>query len=132
VTQQSNNDEIFELLLVDERLRKGDPRVTRLLTLTGSKREEWRWYGELFLGHQSPLALKQLGYLQEDLIKIVTDRGVEVDVLHKRVRRHKKANKINAKINGRWKQLDNLVKIYNTEIRKVSDANLSQLSATDI
>jgi len=46
---------------------------------------------------------------------------VEVDVLHKRVRGYKKAKKIIAKVNGRWKQLDNLVKKYNTEICKVGD-----------
>jgi len=57
---------------------------------------------------------------------------VEVDVLHKRVRGHKKAMKIIAKINGRWKQLDNLVKKYNAEIHKVGDANLRQSSAKDI
>lgn len=130
--QKSNNDEIFELLLEEERLRRRDPRVTRLLTLTGSTREEWRRNGELFLGHQRAHALKQLRYLQAELIKIVTERRVEVDVLHKRVRGHKKAKKIIAKINGRWKQLDNLVKKYNAEIRKVGDANLRQLSAKDI
>jgi hypothetical protein len=60
------------------------------------------------------------------------ERRVEVAVLHKRVRGHKKAKKMIAKINGRWKQLVNLVKKYNTEIRKVSDANLMQLSANNI
>jgi len=57
---------------------------------------------------------------------------VEVDVLHKRVTGHKKVKKIIVKINGRWKQLDNLVKKYNAEIRKVGEANLRQLSAKDI
>jgi hypothetical protein len=75
--------------------------------------------------------LKQLHYVQAELIKIVTERGVEVDLLHMRVRGQKKAKKIIAKINGRWKQLDNLVKKYNTEIRTVGDANLRQLSAKD-
>jgi hypothetical protein len=45
------------------------------------------------------------------------------------VRGHKTAKKTIAKINGRWKQLDNLVKKYNAEICKVGDANLRQLSA---
>jgi len=132
VPQKSNNDEIFELLLEEERYRRRDPRVMTLLTLTGSIPEEWRRNGELFLGHQRAHALKQLRYLQAEFIKIVTERGVEVDVLHKRVRGHKKAKKIIAKINGRWKQLDNLVKKYNAEIRKVGEGNLRQLSAKDI
>jgi len=106
--------------------------VTSLLTLTGLTREEWRRNGKLSLGHQRAHALKQLRYLQAELIKIVTERRVEVDVLHKRVRDHKKVKKIIVKINGRWKQLDNLVKKYNAEIRKVGDANLRQLSAKDI
>ena len=127
--EKSTNDEIFELLLEKERLRRRDPRVTRLLTLTGSTRKEWRRNCELFFGHQRAHAVKQLHSLQAELIKIVTEGRVEVDVLHKRVRGHKKAKKIIAKINGRWKQLDNLVKKYNTEIRKVGDANLRQLSA---
>jgi hypothetical protein len=49
---------------------------------------------------------------------MVTERRVEVDVLHKRVI---------AKILGRWKQLNNFVEQYNAEIRKVGDANLGQL-----
>jgi len=106
--------------------------VTRLLTLTSSTREEWRRNGQLFLGHRRAHALKQLRYIQAELIKIVTEVRVEVDVLHKRVRGHKKAKEIIAKINGRWKQPDNLVKNYNAEIRKVGDANLRQLSAKDI
>ena len=57
---------------------------------------------------------------------------MEVEVLHKRVRGRKRAKKIIAKINGRWNQLDNLVKKYNAEIRKVGDANLGQLSTKDI
>jgi len=77
-------------------------------------------------------ALKQLHYLQAELIEIVRERRVEVDVLHKRVRGHKKAKKIIAKINGRWKQLNNLGKKYKAEIRKVGDANLRQLSAKHI
>jgi len=84
------------------------------------------------LGHQRAHALKQLCYLQAELIKIMTERRVQVDVLHKRVRGHKKAKKIIAKINRKWKQLDNFVKKYNAEIRKVGDANLRQLSAQDI
>jgi hypothetical protein len=106
--------------------------VTRLLTLTGSTREEWRRNRELFLGHQRAHALKQLCFLQAELINIVTERRVEVDVLHQRVRGHKKAKKIIGKINGRWKQFDNLVKKYKLEIRKVGNANLRQLSAKDI
>jgi len=62
----------------------------------------------------------------------VTERQVEVDVLHKGVRGHKKAMKIIAKINGKWKQVNNLVKKYNAEICKVSDVYMRELSAKDI
>jgi len=54
--------------------------------------------------------LNLLRYLQAELINIVTERRIEVDVLHKRVRDHKTAKKTFAKIDGRWKQLDKLVK----------------------
>jgi len=84
------------------------------------------------LGNQRAHALNRLRYLQAELIKIATERREEVDVLHKRVRGHKKAKKIIAKINGRWKQLDNLVKKYNGEICKVGDGNLRRSSANDI
>ena len=104
----------------------------RLLTLTGSTRKQWRRNGQHFLGHRRAHALKHLRYLHAVLIKIVPEWIVEVDVLDKGVRGHKKAKKIIPKINGRWKQLDNLVKKYNPEIRKLGDANLSQLSAKDI
>jgi len=40
--------------------------------------------------------------------------------------------KIIAKINGWWKPLDNLVKKYNAEIRKVGDGNFRKLSEYDI
>ena len=76
--------------------------------------------------------MNQLRNLHAELIKCMTERRVEVDVLHKRVRGHKKGKMIIAKINGTWKQLDNLVKKYNCEIRKVGDANLRQSSAEDI
>jgi hypothetical protein len=132
VPQKSNNDGIFELLLEEEQLRRRDLRVTRLLTLTSSTRGEWRSNGELFLGHQRAQALKQLCYLQAELIKIMTERRVEVDMLHKRVGGHKKTQKIIVKINGRWKQLDNLVKKYNAEICKLGEVNLRQLSVNDI
>jgi len=101
--------------------------VTRHLSLTISTRVESRRNGELFLGHQHPHALEQLCSLQAELIKILTERRVEVDLLHKRVRGHKKAKKIIAMINGRLKQLDNLGKKYNGEIHKVGDAKLRQL-----
>jgi len=130
--QKSNNDRIFELLLEEERLRRRDPRVTRHLMLTGSTSDEWRRNGELFLGHQRAHALNQLRYLQAELIKIDTERQVEVDELHNRVRGPKKAKKIIAKINGRWKQLDNMVKKYNAEIRKVREVNSRESSAKDI
>jgi hypothetical protein len=122
----------LELQLKEKQLRRQDLRVKRLVKLTSSPCEESRRNGKLFLGHQWTHALKQLRYLQTELIKIVTERRVEVDVLHKRVRGHKKARKIIAQINERWKQLDNLVKKYNAEIRKVGDANLRQLSVKDI
>ena len=88
--------------MVTKTRSEGDetPHVDRLDTLTGSPREEWRRNGELFLGHQRAHALKQLRYLQAELIKIVIERRVEVDVLHNRVRGHNKAKKIIAKING--------------------------------
>jgi hypothetical protein len=101
VPQRSNTDDIFELLLEEKWLRRWDPRVMRLLMLTGSSSEELRRNGELFLGHHHAHALKQLRYLEAELIKIMTERRVEVDMLHKRVWGHKKAKKIIAKINGR-------------------------------
>ena len=130
--QKSNHDEVLKVLSEEERLRRRNPRVTRLLALTDSTREKWRRNGEHFLGHQCAHALIQLCYLQAEHIKIVPERRVEVDVLHKRVRGHKKAKKFIAKINGRWKQLDNLVKKHNAKICKVGDANLRQLSTKDV
>jgi len=67
-----------------------------------------------------------------ELIKIVTERRMEVDVLHIHGRGRLKAKNIFEKVNGRWNQLDNLVKKYNADIRKVSDTKERQLSAKDI
>jgi hypothetical protein len=127
VPQKFNNDDIFECLLEEEQLGRRGPRVTRLLPFSCSTCQEWRRNGELSLSHQGAHALKQLCYLQAELIKIVTERRVEVDMLHKRVGGHKKTKKIIVKINGRWKQLDNLVKKYNAEICKLGEVNLRQL-----
>jgi hypothetical protein len=110
VPQKSNSDECFELLLEEERIQRRDPRSTRLLTLTGSTHKGWRRKGELFLGHQRAHPLKQLRYLQAEMIKRVSEWRMEVDVLHTRVRGHKKAKQIISKINRRWKLLNNLVK----------------------
>jgi hypothetical protein len=68
--------------------------MPRLLTLTTSTGDPWRRNGDVFLGHQRAHALKQLLFLQADLIKRVKERPVEVDVLHMWVRGHKKAKKI--------------------------------------
>jgi hypothetical protein len=57
---------------------------------------------------------------------------VDVDVIHKQVRRHQKAKKMIVRINGRWKQLDNLAKKYITEIWNLGVANLRQLAAKEI
>ena len=100
--------------------------------MIGSTRDQWRRNCELVLRHHSAHGLKQLHYLQAEIIKIVTERRVEVDMLHKRVRGHKKAKKIIAQINGRWKQLNNLVKKYNAAMCNVGHSNLRQLSAPDI
>jgi len=58
----------------------------------------------------------------------VAERRAEVVVLHNQARSHIKVKTIIAKINGRLKQLKYLGKKYNSVIRNVYDANLTQLS----
>jgi hypothetical protein len=54
----------------------------RLLRFPGSICEERRRNGMLFLGHQCCPALKDVWYPQAEIMKIVTERQMDIAVLH--------------------------------------------------
>jgi hypothetical protein len=67
--------------------------------------------------------------LQLEIVKLVTERRVEVDVLHRRVQGGEMARTFVNRLNSRWKPLERLVAKYNVEVAKpVFEGRLSPLS----
>ena len=56
--------------------------------------------------------------LQLEIVKLVTERRVEMDVLHHRVQGGKMARTFINRLNSRWKPLERLVTKYNLEVGK--------------
>jgi hypothetical protein len=67
---------------------------------------------------QRRICLSRLQKLQTDIVKTVTERRVELEVLHRRVRGQLMARRFLGTINTRWKPLNNLVAAYNAEVQR--------------
>jgi hypothetical protein len=127
-------DYTFEQL---QNTREGAAAVARtqaLLAQAGTSREDWHPDGELYRRCERRLTLSRLQQLQSEIIKTVTERAVELDILHRRVRGGKMAQRFIGQINGRWKPLDRLVNEYNIQVERYNqeadgDGPLRTLSA---
>jgi hypothetical protein len=130
-------DYTFEQL---QNTREGAAVVRRTLGLleqAGSTREDWYPDGELYRRSERRVKLTRLQQLQTEIIRTVTERRVELDVLHRCVSGGKMAKKFIGQINGRWKALDKLVNDYNVQVDRYNkeadgDAPLRTLSAYDL
>jgi hypothetical protein len=75
----------------------------------------------LYQRSQRRLCILRLQKLQTDIVKSVTERRVELEVLHRRVRGQHMARRFLGMINARWKPLDNLVAAYNAEVQRYNE-----------
>jgi hypothetical protein len=130
-------DYTFEQL---QNTRAGAAAVRQTLALleqADATRDHWHPEGELYRRSERRVTLTRLQQLQTEIIRTVTERRVELDVLHRRVSGGKMAKKFIAQINGRWKALDKLVNEYNVQVDRhnedaAADAPLRTLSAHDL
>lgn len=116
-------------------------KVQSLLEKTNTTRVDWVKDGPLYAQCRRDAALKRLHRIQASIIRVVTERTLELDVLHHRIRGHKQAKKVISAINTRWRQLDRLVTDYNKEVTRINaggqeleigSIELRKISARDI
>ena len=71
--------------------------------------------------------------IQAAIVKVVTERMLELDILHHRTRGHKQAKKALAAINSRWRRLDRLVNQYNQEVRRInSESEMREIAEPEL
>jgi len=95
-------------------------KVESLLEKTNTTRDDWVKDGPLYMRCRRGVALKRLHKIQAAIIRVVTERTLELDLLHHRIRGHKQAKKAINAINTRWRQLDRLVTDYNKEVARIN------------
>ncbi|KAF8538657.1 hypothetical protein BDD12DRAFT_884624 [Trichophaea hybrida] len=95
-------------------------KLFSLMEKTNTAREDWAQDGELYQRCRRTVALKKIRRIQAQVIQVITDRTIELDILHRRTRGHKQAKKVITRINLRWRQLDKLVKNYNKEAARIN------------
>jgi hypothetical protein len=113
--------------------------ISDLLEEQGETREQWHRWGSKYMKAQREVALESLYTLQSAIVKVITERNAELDILHRRVRGQKQAKKFIVQLNNRWKQLANFVKKYNVEVLKIQafelpeeQARIRRLVASDL
>jgi len=116
-------------------------KIQTLLEKTNTTRDDWAKDGLLYTQCRRNSGLKKLHKIQSTIVRVVTERTLELDILHHRTRGHKQAKKAITAINSRWRQLDRLVNNYNSEVRRInsggqeleiSDLELREINARDI
>ncbi|KAF8542793.1 hypothetical protein BDD12DRAFT_875727 [Trichophaea hybrida] len=129
--REDDHDIIFELLQTEERLSireqllasaRDNPLDLEALSQrpNNTTREDWAQDGELYQQCRRSVALKKIRSIQTQIIQVITDRTIELDILHRRTRGHKQAKKVITRINSRWRQLDKLVKNFNQETARIN------------
>ncbi|KAF8542334.1 hypothetical protein BDD12DRAFT_876814 [Trichophaea hybrida] len=71
-----------------------------LMEKTNTTREDWAQDGELYQQCRRSVALKKIRSIQTQIIQVITDRTIELDILHRRTRAHKQAKKVITRINS--------------------------------
>ncbi|KAF8533235.1 hypothetical protein BDD12DRAFT_810352 [Trichophaea hybrida] len=95
-------------------------KLSSLMEKTNTTREDWAQDGALYQLCRRSVALKKIRSIQTQIIQVITDRTIELDILHRRTRGHKQAKKVITRINSRWRQLDKLVKNFNQETARIN------------
>ena len=98
-------------------------KIQTLLEKTNTTRNDWVKDGPLYTQYHRSASLKKLHKIQATIIRVVTERTLELDILHHRTRGHKQAKKAITAINSRWRQLDRLVNSYNREVRQINSGD---------
>ncbi|KAF8536645.1 hypothetical protein BDD12DRAFT_807648 [Trichophaea hybrida] len=76
---------------------------------------------------RSKVVLKKLGSIQTQIIQVITDRSIELDILHCRIRGHMQAKKVITLMKSGLRQLDKLVKNFNQETAQINNDRLLSL-----
>jgi hypothetical protein len=108
----------FEQLLDTREGAAAVAKTEALLEKTHSTREDWAPNSPRYLRSQRRVCLSRLQELQTEIVKTVTERRVELEVLHRRVCGQAMARRFLGMINHRWKPLDKLVAAYNAEVER--------------
>jgi hypothetical protein len=95
----------FEELLETPEGATAVAKTQSLLEELGFSREDWGAETALYQRSQRRVCLSRLQKLQTDIVKTVTERRVELEVLHRRVRGQSMARRFLGMINARWKPL---------------------------
>jgi hypothetical protein len=95
-------------------------KLSLLMEKTNTAREDWAQDGELYQQCRRSVALKKIRNIQAQIIPVITNRTIELDVLHRRTRGHKQAKKVITPIKSRWWQLNKRVKNYNKEAARIN------------
>ena len=100
--------------------RELSAKLQALFEKTDTNRDNWTRDGHLYTQCRRNEVLKKLHKFQAAIVRVVTERTLELDILHHRTRGHKQAKKAITAINTRWRQIDKLVNNYNKEVRQLS------------
>ncbi|KAF8533651.1 hypothetical protein BDD12DRAFT_898305 [Trichophaea hybrida] len=68
--------------------------LSSLMEKTNTAQEDWAQDGELYQRCQRSVALKKIRRIKAQVIQVITDRSIEVDIVHRRTRGHKQAKKL--------------------------------------
>ena len=98
-------------------------KIQTLLEKTNTTRNDWVKDGPLYTQYHRSASLKKLHKIQATIIRVVTERTLELDILHHWTRGHKQAKKAITANNTRWPQLDRLVNSYNREVRQINSGD---------
>jgi hypothetical protein len=96
-------------------------KTQALLDATGSTREDWHSESARYLRSKRRVTLSLLQQMQTEIVKIVTERTVEIEVLHRRVCNQTMAKRFLGQINSWYKPLEKLVHDYNLEVDRYNE-----------
>jgi len=110
-------------------------KMERLLQKTKTNRANWVPNHERYQRSKKRVTLDEVQKIQLEIVRIITERQVETDILHRRAQHGANLGGSMEKhfvrrINSRWAPLDRLVSTYNQEVTKAQYAD--RLRALDV
>ena len=106
-------------------------KMERLLQKTKTNRANWVPNHERYQRSKKRVTLDEVQKIQLEIVRIITERRVETEILHRRAQHGANLGGSMAKhfvrrINSRWALLDRLVATYNQEVTKAQYADRLQ------